>query len=241
MRFFAPLALAALFTTPLAAQTFDYDMPCGDLLDSAGGDTQIAIALWAAGYLAGAGGTPIPMTMPGLTSVASQITSACVLAPETSLIDLVAAGLGGDGPGSDADARVMLGQFLDPAADRRALTAALKPSAADVALVYEEPLAGKLIARYDEIFTPDVEIGPKPGQTELLSLVTLTDALIAGSPVLREFPGGYEQVLPYLKRGVPMVRFKFVEPGSDTGLAFDGLVYVNDHWVLMPSPWSVLE
>ena len=33
----------------------------------------------------------------------------------------------------------------------------------------------------------------------------------------------------------------FVEPGESLGLAFDGLIFVNGRWVLMPKPWRVLE
>jgi len=29
--------------------------------------------------------------------------------------------------------------------------------------------------------------------------------------------------------------------GKTTGLAFDGLIYVNNRWVLMPKPWRALN
>jgi hypothetical protein len=35
-------------------------------------------------------------------------------------------------------------------------------------------------------------------------------------------------------------RFKFVEPGKDLGMAFDGLIYVNGHWRIFPKPWRAL-
>jgi hypothetical protein len=57
---------------------------------------------------------------------------------------------------------------------------------------------------------------------------------------LNEFPGGYKDVLAHMKPGIPIVRFKFVEPGKRLGMAFDGLVHVNGRWVLMPRPWRAL-
>ena len=36
-------------------------------------------------------------------------------------------------------------------------------------------------------------------------------------------------------------RFKFVTKGQTAGLAFDGLIYVNNRWVLMPKPWRALN
>jgi len=32
-----------------------------------------------------------------------------------------------------------------------------------------------------------------------------------------------------------------VKQGETIGLAFDGLVYVNGHWVIMPKPWRALK
>jgi hypothetical protein len=101
-------------------------------------------------------------------------------------------------------------------------------------------LASSLIDAYDGLFVPGAVIRPKPGQTELLSIFTTTGALKRGDPVLAEFPGGYKDVLDYIVGDVPIARFKFVEPGEDLGLAFDGLVHVNGRWVFMPKPWNGL-
>ena len=48
-------------------------------------------------------------------------------------------------------------------------------------------------------------------------------------------------MVQFFKRNVPIVRFKFVKQGETTGMAFDGLIYVNDRWVIMPKPWRVLK
>jgi len=86
-----------------------------------------------------------------------------------------------------------------------------------------------------------IKIGPKPGQTELLTWWVTTDDLKAGSDMLDNFPGGYRDVVSYMKLGLPWVRFKFVKPGEELGMAFDGLVWVNDHWAWMPKPWRMLD
>jgi len=59
--------------------------------------------------------------------------------------------------------------------------------------------------------------------------------------VLSEFPGGYEQVRGQFVGDFPIVRFKFIEPGETSGMAFDGLIFVNDRWVFMPKPWRGLN
>lgn len=137
--------------------------------------------------------------------------------------------------------RDLLLKFFEPNADRAALTAALKPSADDIHAVYGEPLASNLIQTYDAMFAPGTAIGPKPEHVELYSVLTSTAKLKSRAVAIGAFPGGYKKVLPYLQGDHPIVRFKFVKAGETTGLAFDGLVFVNNHWVLMPKPWRSLE
>ena len=109
------------------------------------------------------------------------------------------------------------------------------------AAVYAEPLASKLVAMYAQTFAPGVQIGPKPDQNALLIYHTTTAALKSGDEMLSKFPGGYNDVLQYFIGNQPIVRFKFVTAGEELGLAFDGLVYVNGHWALMPKPWRALD
>jgi len=71
----------------------------------------------------------------------------------------------------------------------------------------------------------------------VLTWYATTKELREGNPILREFPGGYKKVAGLMQGEYPILRFKFVEPGETMGLAFDGLIFVNDHWVLMPKPW----
>ena len=33
----------------------------------------------------------------------------------------------------------------------------------------------------------------------------------------------------------------FVEPGKEQGNSYDGLTYVNGHWILIPKPWRGLD
>ena len=142
-------------------------------------------------------------------------------------------------PGQEA--RALLEAFLDPQADLVALTAQLKPTPDDVRAVYEAPLAERLVMAYAATFQPGIAIGPKPGQTEVTMTVSTTHALRDGARELAEFPGGYRDVLGFFKEDVPIARFRFVEPGQELGLSFDGLVKVHGRWVLMPKPWRMLN
>lgn len=137
--------------------------------------------------------------------------------------------------------RALLMKFFDKDADHAALTAALKPTAEDIRAVYAAPLADTLVAMYEELFAPGAAIEPSPEHSELLTVFTTTAKLKAGDAALDDFPGGYRKLLPHMVGDVPIGRFKFVEAGETLGLAFDGLIYVNDRWVLMPKPWRGLK
>jgi hypothetical protein len=122
-----------------------------------------------------------------------------------------------------------------------ALTGALLPKPEDVRAVYSDPLASRMIETYDAGLKPGIKFGPKPEHDDLYMVYTTTAKLVAGDPAMDEFPGGYRKVVQYFKTDVPIVRFKFVRKGETSGLAFDGLVYVNDHWVILPKPWRSLD
>jgi len=137
-------------------------------------------------------------------------------------------------------ARAVVAQFAaDAPGDRRAAMARLRPTGADYRAVYREPRASKLEAAHKSLWDSGQTIGGKAGQTEFQVVLARTDDLIDGTPVAREFPGGYAQVAADLRRGLPIVRFRYVEPGKTSGMAFDGLVHVNGRWILIPSPWRV--
>jgi hypothetical protein len=131
--------------------------------------------------------------------------------------------------------------FLNPQGDLPALTAQIWPKDADIRAVYAEPFASLLIAHYAKEWRPGIAIGPKPGQTEVLVDMTTTSLFIDGERSAGDvLPGGYRRVAQYLKRDIPIGRFKFVKSGERIGLAFDGLVRIGDRWVMIPKPWRAL-
>lgn len=145
-------------------------------------------------------------------------------------------------PPTERGARAVAAQFLAASGvDPRAAMQRLRPTRADYRAVYKEPVAGDLEAANDRLWEKGETLRVSAQRTEILMLVVLTDDLIDGKPALSEFPGGYKRVLPSLKRGIPIARFKYVEPGKTMGLAVDGLVHVNGRWVLMPKPWTVVK
>lgn len=243
---FSGLAAIASFGIGSSVQAqqgaFDPRLPCAQVLADTNPQTRMMVAAWTFGYIAASQNAARPVDTPNNKTILANIKRACAANPQTSLVDLVGGSKSPSAstPGSEAEARVVLQEFLKPGADYVALTAAILPSEADVRAVYGEPLASALWASYTEQLTKGISFAPKPGQTQLLLTRATTRDLVEGKAVLRDFPGGYKDVSKYFIADVPIVRFKFVKPGESIGLAFDGFVHVNGRWVIMPKPWRAI-
>jgi hypothetical protein len=144
--------------------------------------------------------------------------------------------------GSDAEAKALLDAFVKPGADVGALSAKLRPTAADYTAVFEGDAAAKATAAYDPAWSSGkLVIAGKPDQTAVLISKATTAELRAGAPASSSFPGGYKTAAPFLKPGLTFYAFKFVKPGETLGMAYDGLTFVNGHWTIFPKPWRFLK
>ena len=145
-------------------------------------------------------------------------------------------------PGTAAGAKALVSEFVKPGVDAPALTKLLRPTAADYRAVFD----AKAAANLDAVYSPEWERGTfvviaKPGQTEVkISSATVAD-LKANNDKAKDFPGGYAKVATHLVGSATLYRFRFVEPGQEQGNAYDGLVFVNGHWELIPKPWRGLD
>ncbi len=146
-------------------------------------------------------------------------------------------------PGSADSAHAFLEQFVAPNADYAALTRLLRPTTSDYRALFSPPgTAAKIEASQAKDWDSNkAVIKPKPGQTEIKLWSATGDDLLSGTGNAKEFPAGYGKVAKYLAPAAVYFRFKFVEPGKDTGTAYDGLSWVHGHWVIVPKPWRAFE
>jgi len=139
-------------------------------------------------------------------------------------------------------ARALLSQFVAPNADHAALTRSLRPTSADYKTLFDAKAAAKIEAAHAKGWDSNKAIiKPKPGQTEIKVWSATGSDLAKGTGNAREFPVGYKKVAKHLAPSVLFFRFKFVEAGKDTGTAYDGLAFINGHWVIAPKPWRAME
>lgn len=145
-------------------------------------------------------------------------------------------------PGTEAGATSLLKEFLKPGADHAALSKQLRPGSADYAAVFDADSSAKVAAVYGPAWDGgQMVVAPKAGQTEVKVFSATSEEMKSWSGNAAEFAGGWKDVAPKLKPGLKIYRFKFVEPGKDLGMAFDGLIYVNGNWRIFPKPWRALS
>jgi hypothetical protein len=144
--------------------------------------------------------------------------------------------------GNEEGARALLMQFVSPTADHMALTRSLRPTTSDYKSLFDAKAAAKIEAAQAKDWDSNkAVIKPKAGQSEVKIWSATGADLAAGKGAAKEFPGGYKKVAKHLAPAVMFFRFKFVEVGKDAGTAYDGLAFINGHWVIAPKPWRAME
>lgn len=143
--------------------------------------------------------------------------------------------------GTEDGAKSLLKQFVDPKADHAMLSKSLRPTTADYKALFDDSTAPKMEAAYaKEWDSGHLVIKPKNEKQSEVKLWGATGAELAeGKGHAKEFPGGYKKIGKHLAATVTFYAFKFVERGKDSGMAYDGLAYVNMHWVIVPKPFHV--
>ena len=145
-------------------------------------------------------------------------------------------------PGTEDGAKQMLTD-LRTSQDAAGMTKALQPTAADYKAVFTDDFAAKAEKGYAELWNdPKTVIGADPANTELKLFKATTDDIKAWTPAVeQDFPGGYQKVKDSFKPGLTVYRWKYTKPGETLGMAFDGLIFVNNHWAWFPKPWRVAK
>lgn len=85
---------------------------------------------------------------------------------------------------------------------------------------------------------------PRTAQSGVIEVkVSLAPAgmLIDENDLSRHFPQGYRAIARWLQPGRVWVAWKYVKPGAQSGDAYNGLVWIDDHWAWFPKPFRVLR
>lgn len=138
------------------------------------------------------------------------------------------------------EVRALAMKFLEPGANVNALSEELIPREADYDAVFLPEAADRMHQFYAPRFDRgELVIRPGPTHTNVLVFKATTEEIKKGEAP--RFPGGYQNVGQFLQPELTVFVFVFVEEGRVDGHVYDGLVRVNDRWVIFPKLWQVLR
>lgn len=117
----------------------------------------------------------------------------------------------------------------------------LRPRVEDYAKVFQPAAAEPARHAYENLWTSGMEMSfPTGTQSELRIAVAPAGLLASANDLSRQFPGGYAAIARHLQPHRVWAAWEYVKPGAESGLAFDGLVWCDDHWAWFPKPYRVL-
>lgn len=61
------------------------------------------------------------------------------------------------------------------------------------------------------------------------------------NPLSRPFPSGYRQIADWLDPHRVWVAWRYLPPGATSGIAMNGLVWLDDHFAWFPKPWRLRD
>ncbi len=138
-----------------------------------------------------------------------------------------------------AQAKPVLELFASDLSGRTAL--ALKPHHDDYAKVFVDEMAEKALSAYKSIWSKDLDISyPSKDQSQLHIFIAPAGMLDLENELSKHFPLGYRSIAPILNPHRIWLAWKYMSIGQTSGLAFDGLVWLDDHWAWFPKPYRVL-
>ena len=113
----------------------------------------------------------------------------------------------------------------------------LRPQPDDYARCFVEDVVAPVRAAYEALWAHVIEVRVRPEQTELRIAVASVEELREGIEGARAFPGGYRDASVFFLSGPLWLAWDLRAPGADAGMAFDGLVPLDDRWAWFPKPW----
>ena len=114
----------------------------------------------------------------------------------------------------------------------------LRPRPEDYAKVFQPEAVQTARLAYQTLWITGIGMTfPTGAQSELRVFVAPAGLLTSANDLSRHFPGGYVAIGHQLQPHRVWAAWKYVKPGEESGLAFDGLVWCDDHWAWFPKPY----
>ena len=120
--------------------------------------------------------------------------------------------------------------------------ATLQPRDEDYEKVFEGESVNQACLAYKQFWSSGLLFTrPYSTQTEIRCNVSPAGMFTWHNELSYRFPGGYQGIARLLNPHYVWLAWQYVEPGKPSGISFDGLVWVDDHWAWFPKPYRYLR
>lgn len=121
------------------------------------------------------------------------------------------------------------------------LVGTFRPEPQDYERVFEPAAVDTAREEYETLWKAALRLGPPASPSSRVECHVAPAGMLSYPNELSErFPGGYGTIASLLQPQRVWVAWKVVERGESAGTAYDGLVWVDDHWAWFPRPYRML-
>jgi hypothetical protein len=118
---------------------------------------------------------------------------------------------------------------------------ALRPRAEDFPRIFRPEIAEAARAAYEDLWRSPPRVEPLASSSVELEVVACPAGMLGEENELsRRFPGGYRSLAPLLMTDRVWFVWRYLRPGAEAGMRYDGLVRIDDRWVWLPKPYRVV-
>ncbi|QHE85175.1 hypothetical protein [Hydrogenophaga sp. BPS33] len=121
-----------------------------------------------------------------------------------------------------------------------AIAASLQPREGDFALAFKPEWVDAAREAYAAAWPQPARAQRASSRAQVRVHVAPAGMLAHANELSRHFPSGYRGICAALQAQRVWAAWKTVEPGADAGMAYDGMVWLDDHWAWFPKPYRVL-
>ncbi len=118
------------------------------------------------------------------------------------------------------------------------VAATLQPHESDFTSAFTPAAAPAAISAYAS--APQARVASADG-SELEIALAPAGMLADDNELSRQFPSGYRSIAHLLAPQRVWARWKYVRPGEKSGMAYDGLVWLDERWVWFSKPYRALS
>lgn len=117
----------------------------------------------------------------------------------------------------------------------------VRPKPDDYAKAFVAEAVDRAREAFQAVWDESIDMAyPDGAQTNITCEIAPAGMLSHDNELSRRFPGGYRAISHLLDPRRVWVCWKCLRPGAATGMAYDGLVWLDDHWAWFPKPYRVL-